>query len=474
MKLLLVMPSSGPSLSNITPNNYKDLNIGHYPPLGLLYVAGYLERNSSHQVEILDLNIENLDYCGLEEEIKRRAPDAVGIYTTCFTLYNACEVANCAKKVNPDITVMLGGPHVDIYPKETVGLPAVDYLIMGEGEITVKELLDVLDKHQDPGNIAGITYKSNGDTKITAHRSLHHSLNALPFPARHLLPYKRYYSLVGKSEVSTTIMASRGCPSGCNFCYVQYGRTLRTRSPENVCDEIERCVNMGIREFFFFDENFTINKKKVFALCDEIKKRGLKVYFDIRSRVNTVDEEVLRHLREAGCERIQFGVESGSPEILKAMNKRITLEQVRKAFRAAKSVGMITYADFMVGYPGESLDQIHKTIDLAVELDPDFIQVGVTSLFPKTKIYFDALEKGTLKTDVWSEMSSHPVEDFLPPLASETFSREELETFQRQAYRRFYLRPNYMLKRLLKVNSFTQFFRQARAGYHIISGSISS
>lgn len=468
----MVMPPGGPSLSNITPGNYKDLNIGHYPPLGLMYVAAYLEKKSAHHVEMLDVTVEGLDYRGLEGEIRKHAPDAVGIYTTCFTVYNAYEVARCAKGVNPNTIVMLGGPHVDIYPKETVSLSEVDYLVLGEGEITVKELLDALEKRQDPSNIAGIVYKRNGEKHVTAHRPLHHSLDALPFPARHLLPYKRYYSLIGKSEISTTIMASRGCPSGCNFCYVQYGRSIRMRSPENICDEIGQCVEMGIREFFFFDENFTINRKKVLALCDEIKKRGLKVYFDIRSRVNTVDEEVLGRLREAGCVRIQFGVESGTQEILQAMNKRITLEQVWKAFRAAKKVGIITYADFMLGYPGENLDQIKKTIDFALELDPDFVQFGVTSLYPKSKIYYDALEKGHLKTDVWAEMSSNPVENFLPPLASETFSREELEALQRLAYRRFYLRPSYMLKRLLKVNSLTQFFRQARAGYHVLSGSI--
>lgn len=472
MKLLLVMPSSGPSLSNITPNNYKDLNIGHYPPLGLMYIAGYLERESSHQVEILDVAVEALDYHGLGEEIRRRAPDVVGVYTTCFTLYNAYEVARCAKKVDPGIIVVLGGPHVGIYPRETIGLPAVDYLVLGEGEVTVKELLDALEGNREFSKIAGIAYKENGGSHITAHRALLHSLDDLPFPARHLLPYRKYYSLIGKSEISTTIMASRGCPSGCNFCYVQYGRSLRMRSPGNVCDEIESCVDMGIREFFFFDENFTINRKKVLSLCDEIKRRGLKIYFDIRSRVDTVNEEVLRRLKDAGCERIQFGVESGTQEILKAMNKRITLEQVEKTFRAAKKVGLTTYADFMIGYPGESLEQIKRTIEFAVELDPDFVQFGVTALFPKTRIYYDALEKGFLKTDVWSEMSSNPVEDFLPPLASETFSREELEALQREAYRRFYLRPSYMVKRLLKVNSFTQFFRQAKAGYHVLSGSI--
>lgn len=472
MKLLLLMPQSGVSLSNVTPDNYKDLDIGRCPPLGLMYIGGYLLSKANHQVEILDIGLEHLDSQGLEREVERRSPDVVGIYTTCFTIYNAYEVAKCVKGVDRDIIVVLGGPHVDIYPEETLGLPCVDYIVTGEGEITVEELLNALESRQEPSKVRGIGYKIDGQGFLTPHRPLHPSLDNLPFPARGILPYRKYYSIIGNNEISTTIMASRGCPSGCNFCYVQYGRTLRMRSPSNVCDEIEQCVDMGIMEFFFFDENFTLNKKNVYAFCDEILRRGLKIYFDIRSRVNTVDEHMLQRLKEAGCERIQFGVESGTAEILEAMKKRITLKQVENAFSAAHKAKLITYADFMIGYPGENLDQIMQTIDFALRLDPDFVQFGVTSLFPKTYIYKDALERGVLKGDVWRVMAKNPTPDFLPPLGSETFSREELERLQRMAYRKFYLRPKYVLRRLTKVGSFTQLYRQAKAGYHVLAGSI--
>lgn len=472
MKLLLVMPAGGQTHSNVTPNSYRDLDIGLYPPLGLMYVGAYIQKYSSHDVQILDMDAERMGYAELGAEISRRQPDIVGIYITSFTIYDSYKVAQEAKKVDSKIAVVMGGPHVDIYTEETLDLPCVDYLVLGEGEVTVTELLNSLQESSDLSNISGIAYKKDGQRVVTPRRALHHSLDSLPFPARRLVPYQRYYSLIGTGNVSTTMMATRGCPSGCNFCYVQYGKTFRTRSAKNVADEIEACVKMGIREFFFFDENFTLNKRNVLAICEEIINRKLEICFDVRSRVNTVDENLLRKLKEAGCERIQFGVESGTPEILKAMNKNITVEEARKAFKLAKEVGLTTYADFMIGYPGESLDQIMRTIEFTTELDPEFVQYGITSLFPRTKIYHEALEKGILKEDPWREVAKNPVSDFLPPLASENFSREELERLQRLAYRRFYIRPKYILRRLRKVNSPLQLFRQARAGLSILTESL--
>src|SRR3989338_6477666 len=433
MRLLLVMPAGGQTHSNVTPDRYKDLNIGLYPPLGLMYVAAYVQKYASHDVQILDMDAEGVGYAGLGAEIKKRQPDIVGIYMTSFTVYDSYRVAQETKKVDSQIAVVMGGPHVDIYTEETLDLPCVDYLVLGEGEITVTELLNALEKASNLSSVSSIAYKNGGQRIITPRRPLHHSLDGLPFPARRLVPYRRGFSPICTGNVSITMMATRGCPSGCNFCYVQYGRTFRARGAKNVVDELEECVGMGINEFFFLDEN------------------------------------LLLRLKKAGCERIQFGVESGTQEILKAMNKNINLEEVRKAFKLAKEAGIATYADFMIGYPGESLEQIMKTIEFAVELDPEFVQYGITSLFPRTKIYYEALEKGALKEDPWKQAARNHVRDFLPPLASDNLSREELERMQRFAYRKFYIRPSYVFRRLMKVNSLSQLLRQAQAGFSIFT-----
>lgn len=470
MKLLLIFPPDTSVLSQGSLEQFKDIDVGCYPPLGLMYIAAHVLKNSHHEVEILDANVERMHFDAIEDEIRRRNPDIVGTYATSFTLYDSCQVVKAAKRADESMKVIVGGPHVDIYPEETLSLSGVDFVVMGEGEKTVTELLDCIERGNDSeySKLAGMGYKVNGRTKHNTRRAYHHSLDDVPFPARKCTPYKKYYSLIGKNAISTTIMSSRGCPSSCNFCYIQYGRSLRMRSPKNVCDELEECVGMGIKEFFFFDENFTINKKRVMAICQEIIDRGLDIYFDIRSRVNTVDEEVLSKLNEAGCARIQFGVESGSPEIIKAMNKRISIDEVRRAFKMTKKVGITTYADFMVGYPGETKEQMLQTIEFAKELDPDYVQFGITMLFPQTKIYHEALSSGFLKEDFWKNAARNPSEYVKPPLASQTYSCEELEALQKKASLDFYLRPSYILKRLAKIRTFIEFKRQSLAGVSVI------
>ncbi len=470
MKFLLIFPPDTSVLSQGSLEQFKDIDVGFYPPLGVMYVAAYVLKNSHHEVEVLDANVERMTFNAIENEVRRRKPDVVGTYATSFTLYDSYEVVKAVKRADESLKVIMGGPHVDIYPEETLGLQGVDFIVMGEGEKTVTELLNCMEHGDDPeySKVAGIGYKVNGHAKLNARRDYHHSLDDVPFPARQCTPHEKYYSLIGKNAISTTIMSSRGCPSSCNFCYIQYGKSLRMRSPKNVCDELEECVGMGIKEFFFFDENFTMNKKRVAAICQEIVDRRLGIYFDIRSRVNTVDEEVLSKLKEAGCERIQFGVESGVPEIIKAMNKRISIDEVRRAFKLSKKAGITTYADFMVGYPGETKEQMQQTIDFAKDLDPDYVQFGITMLFPQTKIYEEAMASGFLKEDFWKNAARNPSEYMKPPLASRTYSSEELELIQKKASLDFYLRPGYMLRRLVKIRSLVELKRQSIAGFSVI------
>lgn len=470
MLILLITPPYKATLFQ-SPDQFKGINIGAYPPLGPLYVASYIERYSDHRVKVLDAVVDNLSFEDISKGIENIQPDVVGVYSTTFTLYYSYKVVQIAKEINREIKTIIGGPQVDIFPEETLSLSDVDFVVMGEGEITAKELLDCLQGNGKPSLIKGLGYKNGKDTHLNERRPVHDVLDDLPFPARHLTPIEKYHSLIGKNKISTTVMSSRGCPWRCNFCYIQYNGKYRSRSARNVVDEVEECVKMGIKEFFFFDENFTVSKQKVIEICNEIIERDLRIIFDVRSRIDTITEEILCKLKEAGCERIQFGIESGTPEILKAMNKKISLEQVKTVLDAAKKTGITTFLDFMLGYPGEKMEQMIKTIEFAKELDPDFVQFGITALFPQTKIYKDALEDGFLKEDFWREASKNPREDIVPPLASRDYTREELESILNLAYRRFYLRPKYILKRLSKVGTFAEFRRQAKAGLYFIKSS---
>jgi radical SAM superfamily enzyme YgiQ (UPF0313 family) len=327
-----------------------------------------------------------------------------------------------------------------------------------------------MENNSGPLAVKGICCLADGKAVMTPERPLLETLDELPFPARQLTKYDRYYSVIGREKVSTTLMTSRGCPFRCNFCFVQYGGRYRMRSAESVIAEIEECLKLGISEFFFFDEIFTADKRRVMAFCDAVIQRRLGIIFDIRSRIDTIDEELLGKLKQAGCARIQYGIESGCDEILLAMNKKITVSQARKTVELTKKAGIDVFLDFMIGYPGETLEQIRATVKFAKELDPAYVQFGITTLFPGTKIYADALKSGFLKEDFWRKAAQDPKGPIVPPFASERFDRRQLEQLLRRAYISFYFRPRYLFKRLAALRSLTELRRHVTAGLGLLRG----
>lgn len=464
MKVLLIYP---PATHMITTNvpGLVDEEIGHYPPLGLMYVAAYAEKHTDHAIEILDAQVEELTFTDIKNKVREKQPDVVGIQTMTFTLLDTILTAKAVKEVDRDIHVCLGGPHVYIYPNETIKIPEVDTLALGEGEAIFAELIQALAKRADLDGIKGIVFKRNGEVVNTGLRALWENLDELPYPARHLTPLRKYYSLVAKRSPITTMMTSRGCPYKCLFCDRPHlGKRFRARSAENVVNEMEECTEMGIYEFFLYDDTFTINRQRVLDVAEEILRRGLVIGWDIRARVNTVDREMLEKLKEAGCERIHYGVEAGTPEILKVLRKGIQLDQVREIFKITKDLGITTLAYFMIGSPTETREQILRTIEFAKELAPDYVHFSVTTPFPATELYHLGLEKGILSYDYWRAFAAHPDEDFIPQLWEENLSREELIALLRQAYKSFYTRPGYVLKSLLKVKTFDELKRKAKAG----------
>ncbi len=469
MKILLIQP---PDFHMITTNvpSVVDEESGVYPPLGLLYVAAYLEQNTSHQVEILDTLLDRLTYEQIEEEIRQRKPDIVGIQAMTFTLIDATLTAQAVKKVDPSIPVIFGGPHVFIYPQETMMIPEVDYIVIGEGEETFPQLIEALEKDRDLTHIHGIGYRDfQGNPQITSLVPLNQNLDDLPLPARHLIPQERYYSVLAKETPVTTMMTSRGCPMRCIFCDRPHlGKQFRYRSAENVVEEMARCEAMGIREIFVYDDTFTVRRDRVLEICRQRLEKGVSIAWDIRAHINTMNDQVLDALAASNCTRIHYGVESGNKKISQILKKGIDLDRTRDVFRKTKERGITTLGYFMIGNPSETREQALETIEFARSLDADYIHLSLSTPFPATELYRMGFQRGLYQNDYWREFSINPHPDFKPELWEEVMSQDELIQLLQWGYRRFYMRGSYIFKRALELRSWNEFRRKAKAGLRLL------
>jgi len=467
MKVLLINPPT----SNLILTNLPEVLAQEdpMPPLGLMYVAAYLEKYTNHEIKILDCLIEKINHEQLRERIKQKKPDVVGITTLTFALIDVLITARTIKEINPDIKVVLGGPHVNIYPEETLNFPEIDYLVLGEGEKPAKDLLDNLNQTENLHNFKGIAFKNNNKIINLGPRELIQDLDELPFPARNLIPNEKYSSVLSENNPVTTLFSSRGCPFQCTFCNrAHLGKVFRARSAKNVVDEMEECKKMGIGEIFIYDDTFTINRQRVLDICSEIKKRNLKIYWDVRARVDTVDEEVLNQMKDAGCQRIHYGVEAGTEKILEVLNKGITLEQVEKTFKLTRKIGIQTLAYFMIGSPRETRKDIMKTIKFAKKIKPDFVCFSITTPYPQTDMYTLGLKEKILPYDFWQKFAENPQPDFVPAVWEEELSREELLSLFKKAYHSFYLRPSYIFNKILKLKSVKELFTKAKAAFGVL------
>jgi radical SAM superfamily enzyme YgiQ (UPF0313 family) len=441
---------------------------GHNPPLGILYLAAYLKEKTDNEVGVLDTQVEELDYTQIRRRVKAANPDLVGMNVMSFTLIDALNVAKIVKEVNPEIKVVLGGPHANIYPKETANLDNVDYVVLGEGEEILPKLVRNIDNKKNLKKIKGIVFKEKKKIVVTGIPPRIEELDRLPFPSRYMTPYKKYSSLLAKRSPITTMITSRGCPYNCLFCDRQpMGKIFRTRSAQNVVDEFEECTEMGIHEFILHDDTFTVGKKRVIEICKEVIRRRLDIGFDIRARVNTVDYEMLKMLKKAGCERIHYGVESGNQYILNVLRKGITIEQIRDAFRITKKVGIDTFAFFMIGSPEERRENIMETIGFAKQLNSDYVHFSITTPFPATDLYKIGLEKGILKEDYWQRFAENPTPHFKPEVWEENLTREELIKLLKIAYKSFYQRPSYIIRKFFDIRSVAELKRKAKAGLKV-------
>jgi radical SAM superfamily enzyme YgiQ (UPF0313 family) len=442
---------------------------GFTPPLGLMYIAAQIEKESRHEVEIIDAQVDELTYEQLKAEIQKRNPDVVGITAMSFTIIDVMKVVKIVKEINKNIKIILGGPHATIFPEETLHTKGVDFAILGEGDLVINPLLDNINDLDELEKIKGLVFQKNGKIINTGQSDFIKDLDTIPFPARHLTPYKKYFWALSPYRPITTMFTSRGCPYKCLFCdRPQLGKNFRAASAKRVVDEMEKCKEMGIQEIFIYDDTFAVDRKRVLDICAGILERGIDIVWNIRTRVNTVDPEILTALKKAGCQRIHYGVEAGTQKILNELRKGITLEMVEKAFKLTRKAGIQTAAYFMIGSPTETREDIEETIKFMKKLKTDYVHITITTPYPATGLYDIALQEKVLEKDYWSEFAKNPNINFVPHLWEKELSREELFALLKKAYRSFYLRPTFILRKIVQLKNKDEFFRKAKAALNLL------
>lgn len=361
-------------------NPYYPLSENPSPPLGLAFLAGALE-SVGVEVKVLDFVVFPYSKHFLETQLKRFSPRFAGITSVTMTFNNAIKIVQDIKGIDPEIFTVMGGPHATFCAKETLqAFPQLDFIVKGEGEQALMELVLESDRGGIWNRVAGLVYREGSEIISTGDRTGLVELDSLPFPARHLLPLGRYRALGMPISMTT----SRGCPFQCIFCVGRKmsGAKVRYRSPLKVVGEMEYLNSLNFHQINIADDLFTASPKHCIAVCDEMIKRHLDVKWTAFSRVDTLSKDLGLKLKEAGCHTLSFGVESANEAILKTIQKGITIDQVLEAVAICNEVGITPQASFILGLPGETPETLNETVNFGNQLKKMGVQHGFHLLAP--------------------------------------------------------------------------------------------
>ena len=463
-KILLVYP----------PVKIYDYEIRNYaPPLGLAYLAAVIEQD--YDVKILDCVIEGKEHkeggmlrLGLTDEeiniiIRNYNPDVVGIsclYSNQVTM--TYRIADIIKKFNKKITVVVGGAHASALPEEVLmqSKHKIDYVVIGEGEQTFSSLMDKLNKHTKKISLDGLAYFYKNNVILKSKKKYIEDLDSLPLPARHLLDMEKYFEKktghgfeqIGKR--ATSMVTSRGCPFDCKFCSIHnvWGYKYRTRNAKKVVDEIKFLVDeYKVDEISFEDDNLTLNRSRIEEICDELIRRNIEIKWTTPNGVfiHSLDEALLKKMKQSGCYKLCFGIESGDVNILKYMNKKINLEKARDIIKICNAIGIWTHGFFIIGMPIEKKESLSNTLNFAISSGLDFASFLIAMPYPGTGLYNEMQ-----KVDYDKLKVMHSTIDI------KNFTADELNSIQKQLYSAFAM---HKLISMFNPVNFYRYFRKPKA-----------
>jgi anaerobic magnesium-protoporphyrin IX monomethyl ester cyclase len=473
MRVMLMFPPDTHAVRAMyTFQDNDNTSIGVKPPLGPMFVAAYLKKNTPHEVEIVDCQVLRLSEDQIRARIRESKPDVVGVCAWTDFWYDTWRCVQIAKEVDPNIHVTIGGPHIGIYAKETLEHSGCDSVIVGDGEVPMFWLVNALSNGFKPSHLPGLHLKEHGVKQGHDEFYIHGDLDTLPHPDRTMLPYKMYHSVVAKNDYVTTMITSRGCPYKCTFCKLSFQKTL-SRSANDVLDEMDEIAKLGIREIEVYDDTFTWSKKRLIDICKGIVERGYDFDWAIRDRVSSATPDAMEWLAKAGCRRIHFGVESGSNKTLETIKKAINTDQAIEAVRLARKHGIQVLTYFMLGLPGETLEDMRETVRFAKKLDPDYATFSVTVPYAGTEIYTEGLKQGVIPHDYWLDFAKKPTPNFVVPYFwEEHLNKEQLIDIRDEATRSFYFRPKYVLRQLRQTSSLGEIRRKGAMAFGLFKSSV--
>lgn len=426
--------------------------VGAAPPLGMLYIAAVL-RNEGVQVFMIDEAAQGFSIRRVVDWVKKENPDVLGFSTYNLSGRKAAKIAERVKKENPHITIVFGNFYATFNAHRILKkYPCVDVIVRGEGEYTTLELVKSLEKKGSFKDVLGITFRKKNRIITTPDRPLIRDIDSLPFPDRELLDAEYHATTFGINVAPkkfTSFISSRGCVFRCRFCCCRkLARVLwRSRSVENILEELCLLASEGYEQLLFVDDNFTLNQKRVIRICQRMRKEKLDVEWIAEGRVDQCSYDMFREMVKANCRMLYFGIESASQKVLDYYDKQTTPEQAEVAVKNARSAGIdVIVGSFILGAPNETRQEIQNTINFAQKLKVDIPQFNILSACPGTDIWEELKMKGFLDEEKYWETGV-----FVPEVSPITVPYEEIKRMIHEGYRRFLIQPSYILRQLFKI-----------------------
>ena len=406
------------------------------PPLGIMYIASYLEEHGI-SVKIFDPTAQRLSLGDLLKKIEDEAPLLIGLSALTSSLQSAIQLTNAIKEMKTlDIPIGIGGPHVNVDPGFINRFPIFDFEVVGEGE---KTTLNIIENIKKGHSVSGIYFGEQIN-----------NLNELPYPSRHQLDKHFYHP----HEPWAVMIASRGCPFSCSFCSIPgFNRKVRYRSAKNIVDEMENIYEEFKGNYSFVDDCFSLNRIHTLDFCNEIISRRLKVKWMAMTRADMTDEELIKKMANSGCIELFFGVESGNERIRKRIiNKTITDRQIFNAIKLCRKYGIQASMFLMLGFPGETKNEIEDTVNFGTWARADTMGIHLTIPLPGSKLFKQAIKEGLFDKDIIDRYAKSKLGDGFrgvwPVYLPKGISKNELVDAKKRAYRKFYLNPLWILRRI--------------------------